>query len=291
MGELEKRFRQLKPNVKMQTIKTYATSVRRLRKVDANLAYGPVSQYLKKLSVSNALNLLTAVIVLEGRERYGRLFDQLAEDAVRVRNSQRFTPAEREQWTSSAEIKKGIERAKFEVLNNDLLTVKKHPPRKLRLLVQYLVLSFHAELQWRSDLPTVRVGRHRGDNYFFNGKFYLNKFKTAKFYRKLPVVFTPSRKLGKLLQQYLEVRNAQELSHDYLLWNTKMGPMKKDAYYKFLVATTKQYIGKGFGASLFRHIYATEFLAKNPSLLEKQNKIKDMMQLHISRLESYARRD
>ena len=288
---LEKRFRLLKPKVKDKTIKTYATNVRRLRKVDKNLEYGPVSQYLKTLSISNALNLLTAVIVLEGRERYGRLFDQFAEDANRVRNSQQFTPAEREQWTSSAEIKKGIERVKFDVMNNDLLTVKKHPPRKLRHLVQYLVLSFHAELQWRSDLPTVLVGRHRDKNYYFNGKFYLNQFKTAKFYRKLPLVFTPSRKLAKLLRQYLEVRNAQDLDHEYLLFNTKMQPIAKNTYYKFLSSTTKQYVGKAFGASMMRHIYATEFLAKNPSLIEKQNKIHSMMQLRIERLESYARRE
>jgi hypothetical protein len=291
MSELEKRFRQLKPKVKPKTIKTYATSIRRLRKVSPNLDYEPVSQYLKKLSVSNALNLLTAVIVLEGRERYGRLFDQFAEDAFRARNSQQFTPAEREKWTSSAEIKKAIERIKFEVQKHDLLTVRKHPPRKLRYLVQYLVLSFHAELQWRSDLPSVLVGRHRGKNYFFNGKFFLNQFKTAKFYRKLPAVFTPSRKLGKLLRQYLEVRAAQELDHDALLFNTKMKPIKRNAFYKFLMSTTKQFVGKGFGVSMMRHVYVTEFLAKNPSLLEKKNKLKQMMQLRVERLESYARRD
>lgn len=291
MTELHKRFRQLKPKVKASTIQTYVSSIRRLRKISPTLDYGPVSQYLKKTRVSIALNLLTAVIVLEGRERYGRLFDQFAEDANRVRNSQRFTPAEREKWTSSAEIKKAIERVKFEVDRHELLVVKKHKPSKLRYLVQWLVLSFHAELQWRSDLPTVLVGRHRGKNYFFNGKFYLNQFKTAKHYRKLPVVFTPSRKLAKILRQYLEVRNAQELDHDYLLFNTSMKPIKRDAYYKFLVSTTKKYVGKGFGASLFRHIYATEFLSKNPSLLEKQNKIHDFMQLRVERLESYARRD
>ena len=291
MSELEKRLRQLKPRVKDKTIRTYATSIRRLRKVSANLAYEPVSQYLKGLSVSNALNLLTAVIVLEGRERYGRLYDQFAEDAFRARNSQQFTPAERENWTSSAEIKKAIERIRFEVQKHDLLAVRKHPPRKLRFLVQYLVLSFHAELQWRSDLPSVLVGRHRGKNYYFNGKFYLNQFKTAKFYRKLPAVFTPSRKLGKLLRQYLEVRAAQEMDHEYLLFNTKLKPINRNSYYKFLVATTRQFAGKGFGASMIRHVYATEFLAKNPSLLEKQNKIKDMMQLRVSRLESYARRE
>jgi hypothetical protein len=290
MGELEKRLRQLKPKVREKTITTYANNIRRLRKISPTLEYGPVSQYLKTLSISNALNLLTAVIVLEGRERYGRLFEQFSEDAFRARNSQQFTEKEREKWASSAEIKKAIERAKFEVDNNNLLKVKKHPPHKLRILVQYLVLSFHSELQWRSDLPTVRIGRHRGENYYFNGQFYLNKFKTAKHYRKLPVVHTPSRKLGKLLRQYLEVRNAQELDHDYLLFNSSLKPLTKSTFYKLMMATTKRFVGKAFGVNMFRHVYVTEFLSKNPSLLEKQSKMKDLMQLRTERLESYARR-
>ena len=171
------------------------------------------------------------------------------------------------------------------------MTVKKHPPHKLRLLVQYLILSFHSELQWRSDLPTVRIGRHRGEKYFFNGKFYLNKFKTAKHYRNLPVVHTPSRKLGKLLRQFLEVRNAQELKHDYLIFNASLKPLTKTAFYKLMMATTKRFVDKAFGVNMFRHVYVTEFLAKNPSLLEKQARMKSMMQLKVERLESYARRD
>ena len=93
---LETRLRELKPNVSESTIKTYASSIKRLRKIDENLAYGPISQYLKQLpSVTNALNLLTAVIVLEGRERYGILYDSFIETARQLRGSQTFSKAEK----------------------------------------------------------------------------------------------------------------------------------------------------------------------------------------------------
>ena len=52
----------------------------------------------------------------------------------------------------------------------------------------------------------------------------------------------------------------------------------------------KRFVGKAFGVNMFRHVYVTEFLAKNPSLLEKQARMKSMMQLKVERLESYARR-
>ena len=254
-----------------------------------------MSQYLKTLPVVNALNLLTSVIVLEGRERYGVLFDDFSEAAHRVRGSQEFTPTEREKWTSTKDIKAGIKRAKFEVDKHDLLTPKKHSRKNLHTLVQYLVLRFHSEFHWRSDLPSVRIGKHRGENYYYNGQFYMSNFKTSGYFRKrrvhLPLIFTPSRSLAKLLRQFLEVRAAQGIEHDYLLFNRSLKPVQRNAYYKLISNATFRFIGKRFGSSLFRHIYVTQFLSKNPSLQEKQAKLRSLMQLQLSTFESYARRD
>ncbi len=295
MSELETRLRLLKPNVRPTTIKVYAANIRRLRKIGGKtLEYGPVSQYLKGLSVTNAVNLLTAIIVLEGRERYGLLYDSLNESAALVRGSQEFTPAEREQWTSSKVIREGLKRAKFDVDRLKLLTVKKHPRSHLYTLTQYLVLRFHSEFQWRSDLPSVRIGKVKGENYFYNGRFFMNRFKTSGHFKRrklLPLIFTPSRGLGILIRQYLEVRAAQGVEHDFFLVNRSLKPVKRDNYYKLLSAATFKYVGKKFGSSLFRHIYVTEFLAGSPSLQAKQRKLRGLMQLSLETFESYARRD
>jgi hypothetical protein len=294
MADLERRLRQLKPDVRPTTIKVYAANIRRLRKIGGKaLEYGPVSQYLKGLSVTNAVNLLTAIIVLEGRERYGLLYDSLNESAALVRHSQQFTPAEREQWTSSKVIREGLNRARFDVDRLKLLEVKKHPRSHLHILTQYLVLRFHTEFQWRSDLPSVRIGKHTGENYFYNGRFVLNHFKTSEHFKRrklLPLIFTPSRGLATLIRQFLEVRAAQGIEHDFLIVNRSLNPVRRDAYYKFLSAATFKYVGKKFGASMFRHIYTTEFLAGSPSLQQKQRKLRSMMQLSLETFESYARR-
>jgi len=291
---LEARIRQLKPNIRDSSVKVYAANIRRLRKIDKHLEYAPISQYLKSLSAPNALNLLTSIIVLEGRERYGLLFDALAESAHKIRDNQQFTPSEREQWTSTKEIKKGIERAKFEIDKFKLLEPKKHTRGNLHTLVQYLVLRFHTEFQWRSDLPSIRLGKHKGSNYFYNGQFYLSNFKTSGYFRRrrihLPLVFTPSRGLATLLRKFLEVRAAQGIEHDYLLFNRSLKPVQRSAYYKLVSSATFRFLGKRFGSSMFRHIYSTEFLARNPSLHDKQKKLRSMMQLQLSTFESYARR-
>ena len=41
---------------------------------------------------------------------------------------------------------------------------------------------------------------------------------------------------------------------------------------------------------MLRHIYATHFLASDPSLSEKRKFLNGMMQLNLETLESYARR-
>ena len=289
---LEQRFKQLKPNVRPATIKTYAANVRRLRKISPTLEYHAIAQYLKQMTPTSASNLLTSIVVLEGRERFGRLFEELIADADKMRGSQTFTRAELANWSSSRAIKKGLERAKFDVQRLGLLEVKKHKAHPLQTLVQYLVLRFYSEFHWRSDLVSIRIGKHTGKNYFHNGQFIMNDFKTSRKFKDrglLPLIFTPSRSLAQLLRKYIEVRNEQNIDHDYLLFNKSMKPIKRDTFYKFLTRATFKYIGKKLGTSRLRHIYITEFLAGNPSLRAKQKMLRGMMQLSLEMFESYGR--
>ena len=103
---LETRLKQLKPNLRPASIRTYAANIRRLQKVNEHLDVGPISTYLKQQPVSNAVNLLTSIIVLEGKHRFGSLYEELSKSAEKMRGNQRFTPAEQENWSSSLDIKK-----------------------------------------------------------------------------------------------------------------------------------------------------------------------------------------
>jgi len=290
---LEKRFRELKPNVSERTIKTYATNIRRLRKVDKHLDYRPISAYLKSLKPSIASNLLTAVIVFEGKERFGDLYRTLNQLTEERRYQQRFTSAELDSWVTVQKIREGIRRAKFEVDRLQLLTVKKHKSHHLQILVGYLLLRFYNEMHWRADIVSVRLGKHTGQNYFYAGKFYLNKFKTSRKFKErglLPLIYTPSPSLAKLIRQYLAVREAQDMSHDYFLFNKSKRPVQRSAFYDLMTRVTFKYIGKKLSVSMLRHIYATEFLAGDPSLAAKQKMLRGYMQLSLDTFESYARR-
>jgi hypothetical protein len=289
---LERRFRELKPEATESTIKTYSANIRRLRKLSPSMDYHTIAGYLKGLSSSVGRNLLTAVIVLEGRERFGPLFREFIEDAGMKRGTQTFTRAELANWSSSRAIRAGIARVKFDTQRLGLLQEKKHKPHLFQILQQYMVLKLYSEFHWRSDLPSVLIGRHHGKNYFVNGRFYLNHFKTAKHFERkglLPLIFTPSRSLGQLLKKFLKIRSLQEPDHEFLMLNKSGRAFKRDTFYKYLTNLTFKYIGKKMGTSQLRKIYITEFLATNPSLKQKQAFMKGFMQLSLETQEGYRR--
>ena len=290
---LEKRLLVLKPNVSDRTIKTYATNIRRLRKIDENLAYQPISAYLKTLKPSLASNLLTSVIVLEGNERFGKLYQTLNKLTEEQRYNQEFTNRELDSWSTVRQIRDGVRRARFDVDRLELLKAKKHKSTHLQILTSYMLLRLYSEFHWRADIVSVRLGKVTGHNYFYMGKFYLNSFKTSKKFKArglLPLVFTPSPSLAKLIRQYLDVRKAQNLDHDYFLFNKSRRPVQRSAFYDLMTRTTFKYIGKKLSVSMLRHIYITEFLAGNQSLADKQKKLRGFMQLSLDTFESYGRR-
>ena len=258
------------------------------------MEYSTISRYLKSIPISSAVNLLTAVIVLEGRYRFGALYDELSHDADKVRGNQKFTKAELANWASSQDIRKGIQRVKFEVKKRDLLT----KPRRLKsnefqILQHLLVLSFYSEFHFRSDLPSIKLGHHKGQNMFKNGVIYLYDFKTAKKFQErglLPLTYRPGRALATLLRKFIYIRSLQpEITHSYLIVNKSWGPVKRHSFYQYMSSLTYRYIGKRLGTSMFRHIYVTEFLAKGPSLEERKKFMYGMQQLSLETQESYKR--
>ena len=293
---LSRRFRELKPKASEQTIKTYKNNILRLRRISPTLDYPEISNYLKKINPTLARNLLTAVIVLEGRERYGKLYEGFITEARELRGTQTFSQAERANWSSVKAINAGLARAKFDVDRLRLLeTGKGRGPlnkKEYQILQEYLAIRFHSEFHWRSDLATIKIGRHVGENYYHDGQFYLNKFKTAKhFARKgqLPLRFVPKKGLKTLLTKFLAVREKQNLDSEFLLTNRKGQPFERSAYSKFLANASYRDVGKKLVPSMYRKIYVTDYLTLNPTLKQKQAKMRSMMQLSLETHESYAR--
>jgi hypothetical protein len=292
--DLEKQFKKLRPHLKSNSIKTYVSTIQRLKKVDEHLDYRPISTFLKTLPVTNAVTLLTPLIVLEGRTRFGRLYDSLVEDADKMRGQQRLTPTELNNWTSSLEIKKGIKRAKFEVSKLKILTNPRElKPHDFQILQHLLVLTFYSEFHFRSDLVSIKLGRHTGENYYYDGKIYLNQFKTDKQFARrglLPLIYEPSRSLKALLTRFIYIRSLQQIKHKHLIVNKMSKPVSRNTFYKYMSSIMFKYVGVRIGTSMLRHVYLTEFLSKNPNLEERKKMLRNMQQLSLETQMSYERK-
>lgn len=289
---ITRRFRELKPNVADSTIRTYRNNLLRLRRISPELDYEEIRNYLKRLNPTLARNLLIPVIILHGREKFGRLFDGFISEARELRGRQTFSTAERANWSSVKAVNAGLARAKFDVDRLRLLETRKLNKKEYQILQEYVAIRFHSELQWRSDLATVKLGHHKGENHYVNGKFYMNVFKTAKHFAKkglLPLVFKPKQGLRNLLNKFIAVRANQDIDNKFLLTNRKGAPFTRSAYSKFLSNASARYVGKRLGPSMYRKIYVTDSLIRNPSLKEKKKHLRDMMQLSLETHEGYAR--
>ena len=108
----------------------------------------------------------------------------------------------------------GLARAKFDVDRLKLLQTRKLNRKEYQILQEYLAIRFHSEFHWRSDLATIKIGHHAGENHYVNGQFILHHFKTAKHFKRkglLPLRFKPKQGLKVLLDTFLKVREKQNL--------------------------------------------------------------------------------
>ena len=105
---LRRRFREIKPNATNSTIRVYAAGMRRLYKVSEKLDYHEIANYIRPMSATRARTILTLLIVFEGRERFGRLYDGVIHEAAQQEGNQRFSEAEYANWTNTKAINSGI---------------------------------------------------------------------------------------------------------------------------------------------------------------------------------------
>ena len=120
-SRLRRRFREIKPNAADGTIRVYAAGMRRLYKISPKLEYHEIANFIRTKSATLARSILTPLIVFEGRERFGRLYDGVIHEALQQEGHQRFSKAELANWASIKMINSGITRSKFDVDRLDLL--------------------------------------------------------------------------------------------------------------------------------------------------------------------------
>ena len=159
------------------------------------------------------------------------------------------------------------------------------------LRVQDLViLSLYSELPLRLDFATLKIGKHKGNSIYKNGKkprgwhILLADFKTAASLGEK--TFRLKQRNQRLLNKFIPA--VEKLTkHGMLLSNKKGEPMSKQVLSKTLMRLTKARIGKKFSVQLLRILYAM----KNRDVIETAKQVSDKL-LHSQEMSlQYAKKD
>jgi len=297
MSYLLRTIRESHPHLEENSVKTYATSVRRIEKMLGKVfTIHDLDEYLTSLKNDTlASNLLSGLIAVYGRDRYRKIRDKytiLANDKL---DAQHKSKSETINWTSVKRLRSMIKRITSDLKIHNVFTKAKISRNEHRLLTAWLIFTIHIEFPWRADLPSVRLVRSRSetnerDNFYIlsTGTFKFSSFKTSKSWRRrklLPLEFKMDRKLRSKIFKY--VRCSPE--SDFLISNYDGSRMTKSSFSNVMTGTSKRYLNLRIGVNMIRHIFISELEKKQPTLRQRREAARKSMQLSIETQLRYVR--
>ena len=279
-----------KPDLSPNSVITYVAHIKRVRIHAPELSGKKVLKYLDGLKPHIANQLISAVVARYPRFRqHVTRYRKLAEK-YRDENAQKGTEKQRENWTSIASIKRAVRLMRRELKQFGFT-------RDSRLTMAFLSWSIMLEHTMRNDLPSLKIAETSKDaggpeNYYVVslGQIWLNKFKTAKAFKRrglLPLKLQLKKPLKLLIMRYLRSRK----DSNFLISQPDGRPFSKSAFRNLLLNSSKKYLGVKIGSTQMRHIVLSEFLAKDPSLLQRKSMARSMQQIKLETQLSYQIRD
>ena len=283
-----------RPNLAENTYVTYARSILRLRKISADFEPPVIDKYLQTLTATTARNLLTALVVYDGRDVWSRRHEKYNTLAVQHRDQQSLSDYESARWTTWKRVVAAIRRMKQDCENQKLFVRKAITASDYRLLSGYVAMSIHKYFQWRNDVPSIRVvettaDAGKGNCYIKSlGRFVLREFKTAKFFRRrrdFPVTLDAPKPLRAVLHKFIKHHGSE-----WLLPQFNGKKTSKNSFKGLLQHITYRYLGLRLGTTMLRKIYLTEFLSTDPRLTDRKRVLRNMLQLNLEQQFQYRRR-
>ena len=278
-----------KPDLTEATVRTYVAHIKRVKKAAPEFGEQRVLDYLDGLKPHIANQLISAVVAAYPRFRqHIARYRKLAEK-YRDEHAQKSTAKQRENWTSIQAIKRAVRLMRREL--------KQFGFKDHRLTMAFLSWSIMLEHTMRNDLPSLKIAETSkdanspGNHYVVSlGQIWLNQFKTAKAFKRrglLPLKLQLKKPLKLLIMRYLRQRK----DSNFLICQVDGRPYSKSAFRNLLLNSSKKYLGVKVGSTQMRHIVLSEFLSKDPSLLQRKAMARSMQQIKLETQLSYQIRD
>jgi hypothetical protein len=210
---------------------------------------------------------LSALFVLTGKQEYKDVMTTVM-NAVNLKyKQQKKTPKQEDNWMTSEEVK-AVYDSQHENALLMLSTKKKFDDGKF---IEYLLVAFLSGVimppRRSMDYGEMKIRNYNSkeDNYYKAGKFFFNKYKTAKTYG-LQTLDVP-KELNILLKKWVKLN-----SNDYMLYSTNDNKLSSPQINRIL----NESFGKKVSTNLLRHIYLTEQYKNIPAITDIQNLATEM---------------
>jgi len=234
-----------------------------------------VLEEIKTMPLMRRKNTISAIVVLIGEkpERVVKRYrEYMAEDIEKYEKQveeQEKTAKQKENWLTQDEVNKvyqDIEEDVAHLLEKDAMSLTN---RDRRNLVNYILMAILTKLPPRRSMDYTEMKLRNfdtsEDNYYKNGKFYFNKYKTAKTYG-LQTVKLPND-LKKLIEKWSDAHD-----NDYMIFDSYGKKLTSPK----LTAILNNIFGRKISTTMLRHIFLSDMLKDAPKLTEMKEVAESM---------------
>lgn len=149
-------------------------------------------------------------------EYYYPMLEQLNKELL---DNTKKTDKEVDNWISEEELKEVIENC--DAIIEEIKTKRKIDDKQYEALLNCLILSLYTKIAPRRSLDYIEMvvskpEENQTTNYYYQGKFYFNRFKTQRKYKQQIIDIPPS--LDQIIKLYMKFKKGES---NKLLINVK----------------------------------------------------------------------
>ena len=197
-------------------------------------------------------------------EYYYPMLEQLNKELL---DNTKKTDKEVDNWISEEELKEVIENC--DAIIEEIKTKRKIDDKQYEALLNCLILSLYTKIAPRRSLDYIEMvvskpEENQTTNYYYQGKFYFNRFKTQRKYKQQIIDIPPS--LDQIIKLYMKFKKGES---NKLLINVKGVGFKTSTD---MSNRLNKIFGSKVSSSMLRKQFLTSKYGKVIEELEKDTK-------------------
>lgn len=303
---LKAEIKEVKPNLKDNSIKQYEIHLNKLKKLFETDNYDflsnpeDVMEKIKGNHYTSQRNTLNAVIILLLALNHDGKYDELIEKYQKIRDkfndkyqteneNGKISESQKNNFVDLSEIQNMLKEMENKIKSEGLKKKTNLTGKEKELLMVYTIFSFLVRYPLRLDLAGMKyISRtqynglseqdKKDGNYLVHNKkgsqfleAILNEYKTSKKYGEKKIRI--DKDIEKILRMYIKATGKG--FGDVLFVSSTGNPLSRNQLSQLLIRTTKKYLNKSISTTILRKIVVSSTIPKD--IIEKQKELADVM--------------